>query len=221
MEEKAAYETDSAKQKIGQHRKASFYVKKYAMIFVGAIIAAFGLEEFLIPNNVIDGGIVGVSIMMETITGVSLGVFLVVLNIPFLFMGYKQIGKNFAIATLVAICFLAVWSEIFEPLQKVTDDPFLAAIFGGIWNIHWNQDAVVIAAIARCALIGDVVLQAPQVAVGELQVSYREHLIDFQSVVTDVSVLLEIEIAVVGVLVVDRRIQLGYAHLHSRKRVAV
>ena len=95
------------------------------------------------------------------------------------------------------------------------------AVFGGIWNIHWNQDAVVIAAIARCALIGDVVLQAPQVAVGELQVSYREHLIDFQSVVTDVSVLLEIEIAVVGVLVVDRRIQLGYAHLHSRKCVAV
>ena len=107
-------------------------MKKYAMIFVGAIIAAFGLEEFLIPNNVIDGGIVGVSIMMETITGMSLGVFLVLLNIPFLFMGYKQIGKNFAIATLVAICFLAVWSEIFEPLQKVTDDPFLAAIFGGI-----------------------------------------------------------------------------------------
>ncbi len=132
MEEKAAYETDSAKQKIGQHRKTSFYVKKYAMIFVGAIIAAFGLEEFLIPNNVIDGGIVGVSIMMETITGISLGVFLVILNIPFLFMGYKQIGKNFAIATLVAICFLAVWSEIFDPLQKVTDDPFLAAIFGGI-----------------------------------------------------------------------------------------
>ncbi|MBQ1613919.1 MAG: YitT family protein, partial [Selenomonas sp.] len=102
------------------------------MIFVGAVIAAFGLEEFLIPNNVIDGGIVGISIMLETITGMSLGVFLVLLNIPFLFMGYKQIGKNFAIATLVAICFLAVWSEIFEPLQKVTDDPFLAAIFGGI-----------------------------------------------------------------------------------------
>ncbi|WP_026765725.1 YitT family protein [Selenomonas ruminantium] len=132
MEEQAGYENGNTKQIIGQHRKTSFYVKKYAMIFVGAIIAAFGLEEFLIPNNVIDGGIVGVSIMMETITGISLGVFLVILNIPFLFMGYKQIGKNFAIATLVAICFLAVWSEVFEPLQKVTDDPFLAAIFGGI-----------------------------------------------------------------------------------------
>lgn len=132
MEEPAVYAVAKEKPKIGQNRKTSFYVKKYMMIFVGAIIAAFGLEEFLIPNNVIDGGIVGISIMLETITGVSLGVFLVVLNIPFLFMGYKQIGKNFAIATLVAICFLAVWSEVFEPLQKVTDDPFLAAIFGGI-----------------------------------------------------------------------------------------
>ncbi len=131
MEEQAALNNE-VKPKIGQNRTTSFYVKKYAMIFVGAIIAAFGLEEFLIPNNVIDGGIVGVSIMMETITGMSMGVFLVLLNIPFLFMGYKQIGKNFAIATLVAICFLAVWSEIFDPLEKVTDDPFLAAIFGGI-----------------------------------------------------------------------------------------
>ncbi|SDZ90562.1 YitT family protein [Selenomonas ruminantium] len=131
MEEQAALNNE-VKPKIGQNRTTSFYVKKYAMILVGAIIAAFGLEEFLIPNNVIDGGIVGVSIMMETITGMSMGVFLVLLNIPFLFMGYKQIGKNFAIATLVAICFLAVWSEIFGPLEKVTDDPFLAAIFGGI-----------------------------------------------------------------------------------------
>lgn len=132
MEEAAAYDVNKTKQKIGQNRKTSFYIKKYLMIFVGAVIAAFGLEEFLIPNNVIDGGIVGISIMLETITGMSLGVFLILLNIPFLFMGYKQIGKNFAIATLVAICFLSVWSEIFEPLQKVTDDPFLAAIFGGI-----------------------------------------------------------------------------------------
>ena len=131
MEEQAALNNE-VKPKIGQNRTTSFYVKKYAMIFVGAVIAAFGLEEFLIPNNVIDGGIVGVSIMMETITGMSMGVCLVLLNIPFLFMGYKQIGKNFAIATLVAICFLAFWSEIFAPLQKVTDDPFLAAIFGGI-----------------------------------------------------------------------------------------
>ena len=76
-----------AKAVIRQHRKASFYVKKYLMIFLGALIAAIGLELFLIPNNVIDGGIVGISIMMSSITGLSLGVFLVLLNIPFLYLG--------------------------------------------------------------------------------------------------------------------------------------
>ena len=113
-------------------RKKQGYLKKYLTIFVGAIIAAIGLEMFLIPNEVIDGGIVGISIMMQSITGLSMGFFLVLLNIPFLYLGYKQIGKSFAIATLIAICFLSFWSEIFEPIPKVTGDPFLAAIFGGI-----------------------------------------------------------------------------------------
>ena len=120
----------AVKKTITQHRKASFYVKKYLMIFVGAIIASIGLELFLIPNRVIDGGVVGISIMASTITPLSFGFFLVVLNLPFLYLGYKQIGKNFAIATLIAICFLSLWSAFFEGLPRVTEDPFLAAIFG-------------------------------------------------------------------------------------------
>ena len=104
----------------------------YYAYFIGAVIAAVGLEMFLIPNEVIDGGIVGISIMMQSITGLPMGIFLVLLNIPFLYLGYKQIGKNFAMATLIAICFLSIWSTVFEPIQKVTGDPFLAAIFGGI-----------------------------------------------------------------------------------------
>ncbi len=128
-------ETDIQKQENRtQHRKQpfSFYLKKYLTIFVGSIIAAAGLELFLIPNEVIDGGVVGISIMMHSITDLPLGLFLVVLNIPFLFLGYKQIGKNFAIATVIAICFLSFWSEIFTPIPPVTVDSFLAAIFGGI-----------------------------------------------------------------------------------------
>lgn len=120
------------KKNIVQNRPKSFYIKKYLMIFFGAIIAAAGLELFLIPNNVIDGGVVGISIMLSSITGMSLGIFLVLLNIPFLYFGYKQIGKNFAIATLIAISFLAAWSAVFAPIPKITDDSFLAAIFGGI-----------------------------------------------------------------------------------------
>ncbi len=120
------------KKQIQQHRKLSFYIKKYIIIFLGAIIASIGLELFLIPNHVIDGGVVGISIMFNTIFGLPFGFFLVLLNLPFLYLGYKQIGKNFAIATLIAICFLSFWSAVIGNIPRVTEDPFLAAIFGGI-----------------------------------------------------------------------------------------
>ena len=108
------------------------YFKQCIQLCIGAVIAAVGLELFLIPNNVIDGGVVGLSIMASYLTGMPLGIFLIVLNIPFLYLGYKQIGKNFAIATIVAVCFLSVWSEVIGEFDKVTNDPFLAAIFGGV-----------------------------------------------------------------------------------------
>lgn len=120
------------KKHIEQHRKTSFYVKKYLNITIGSILAALGLELFLIPNQVIDGGIVGISIMLSAITGKSLGVFLVLLNLPFLYLGYKQIGKSFSFGTVVAIVLLSLFSALFAPIPRVTDDPFLAAIFGGI-----------------------------------------------------------------------------------------
>lgn len=110
----------------------SAYVKKYIQLCVGTVIAAVGLELFLIPNEVIDGGVVGLSIMAQYITSLPLGVFLILFNIPFLWLAYKQIGKSFVIATIVAICLLSVWSEVFGQFEQVTNDPFLAAIFGGI-----------------------------------------------------------------------------------------
>ena len=120
------------KPQIKQQRKFSFYFKKYLTIFIGALIASVGLEIFLIPNEVIDGGVVGLSIMAQTLSGFSIGMFLILFNLPFLYLGYKQIGRSFAIATMVAICFLAGWSEVMEEIPAVTTDPFLAAIFGGI-----------------------------------------------------------------------------------------
>ena len=108
------------------------YIKQCIQLCIGAVIAAVGLELFLIPNNVIDGGVVGLSIMASYLTGMPLGIFLIVLNIPFLYLGYKQIGKNFAIATVIAVIFLSIWSEVIGQFDKVTNDPFLAAIFGGV-----------------------------------------------------------------------------------------
>lgn len=107
-------------------------IKKYLMLFIGSIIAAVGLEIFLVPNNIIDGGIVGISIMASHLTGQPLSLFLVLLNIPFLYLGYMQIGKTFAISTMFAIASLSYWVSFFHPIPGLTNDLFLAAVFGGI-----------------------------------------------------------------------------------------
>ncbi|CQR70931.1 hypothetical protein SOV_44430 [Sporomusa ovata DSM 2662] len=107
-------------------------LKKYILLFIGSIIAAIGLEIFLVPNNIIDGGVVGISIMVSHVTGLPLSLFLVVLNIPFLYLGYAQIGKTFAISTLFSIVSLSYWVSVFHPIPGLTNDLFLAAIFGGI-----------------------------------------------------------------------------------------
>ena len=114
-------------------RQIRNYILQWLQLFIGAAIASIGLELFLIPNQVIDGGVVGLSIMGHfMVDGVPFGVFLVVLNIPFLYIGYKHIGKNFAISTVIAVIMLSLCSEYAATFNKVTNDPFLAAIFGGI-----------------------------------------------------------------------------------------
>ena len=104
----------------------------YAILFLGSIIAAFGLEEFLIPNQIIDGGVVGVAIMLGHITSFPFAMYIIALNIPFLYLGYLQIGRSFAFATIFSVSSLAYWTTVFRPLENVTYDLFLAAIFGGI-----------------------------------------------------------------------------------------
>ena len=119
-------------ENLTKKRKISLYLRKYLYLFIGAIITAVGLEIFLIPNNIIDGGVVGIAIMLSAVTGLPFGMFLIVINLPFLFLGYKYIGKHFAIATTFSVICLSFWSNIFLPVLPVTNDFFLAAVFGGI-----------------------------------------------------------------------------------------
>lgn len=108
------------------------YLFKYLFLFIGSILAATGLECFLIPNNIIDGGVVGISIMLSYLTGDSLGIFILCLNIPFLLLGYKHIGKTFVLSTLFSISSLSIWVTILHPVPVLTEDLMLAAVFGGI-----------------------------------------------------------------------------------------
>ncbi len=118
----------------GQHKKGKLkkIIFKYSCLFIGALLAAIGLEEFLIPNNIIDGGVVGISIITSYLSNLPLGIFTTLFNIPFLFMGYKNIGKSFVISSVFAILSLAFWTTIFHPIQKFTGDVLLATVFGGV-----------------------------------------------------------------------------------------
>ncbi len=101
-------------------------------ILVGALLMAVGLEFFLVPNEVIDGGIVGISIILSHLTDVQIGFYIFVLNLPFFFIGYKQIGKTFALSTLLGVIILSIATSIFHDLPVLTGDPLLATVFGGI-----------------------------------------------------------------------------------------
>ncbi|MCC5466580.1 YitT family protein [Pelosinus baikalensis] len=108
------------------------YIRRYVFMFIGSILAAVGLEVFLVPNQIIDGGVIGISIMASHLTGWPLGLFIFILNFPFIYLGYMQIGKNFAVSTLFALTSLSIWVSILLPIPGFTNDVFLAAIFGGI-----------------------------------------------------------------------------------------
>lgn len=107
-------------------------IRRYIILFIGSIIYAAGLEIFLVPNNVIDGGVVGIAIMASHLTGLPLGVYLIIVNIPFIYLGYKQIGKTFTMSTVFAIISLSYFTNVFLPIPGLTNDLFLAAVFGGI-----------------------------------------------------------------------------------------
>jgi uncharacterized membrane-anchored protein YitT (DUF2179 family) len=107
-------------------------IKRYIILLIGSIIYAAGLEIFLVPNNIIDGGVVGIAIMASHLTHLPLGVFLIVVNMPFVYLGYKQIGMTFTLSTIFAIVSLSYWSNVFLPIPGLTNDLFLASVFGGI-----------------------------------------------------------------------------------------
>lgn len=107
-------------------------LKRFIFITIGAILMAIALELFLVPNKLLDGGIVGISIMMSHFLKLPIGLFIFILNIPFFYLGYKQIGKTFAFSTLYSIGILSIGTALLHPVPAFADEKFLVTIFGGI-----------------------------------------------------------------------------------------
>lgn len=116
------------------HKKRTFrsLIRRFLFISLGAIIMALGLEGILIPNSIIDGGITGISMMLAHLTGIKLGLFLFILNIPFFQMGYKQIGVTFALSMLYGIIVLSTATALMHSIQPIIQDELLAVVFGGL-----------------------------------------------------------------------------------------
>lgn len=115
--------------------KTSFrrFIFKSGFVTVGALFVSLALEFFLIPNHIIDGGIVGVSIIMSYLTGLKLEFYLLLLNLPFLYLGYKKIGKRFVVTTLLGITVLSLGTLALYNVPVPTGNPLLASLFGGIF----------------------------------------------------------------------------------------
>ncbi|WP_214716470.1 MULTISPECIES: YitT family protein [unclassified Exiguobacterium] len=111
--------------------KPTELLAKGLLLLIGSFIFAIGLEAFLVPNQIIDGGIVGVSIITSYLTETKLAIWLVMFNLPFIFFGYRQIGKTFAIVTLIAIMLMSGFTILLHTIEPFTDDLLLSTVFGG------------------------------------------------------------------------------------------
>ena len=107
-------------------------IKSTLFILLGIVAAGFGLNGFLLPNNFIDGGVTGVSLLLTELTQLPLSVLIVLINIPFIFLSYFTLGKSFAIKTLLAIIGLGL-CVAFVHFPIITNDKLLVAAFGGIF----------------------------------------------------------------------------------------
>ena len=106
--------------------------RDFAFISLGVILASIGLKGFLFPNNFLDGGAMGVSLLLQILTGINLSVLIVLVNLPFILLGAKQISIPFAIKSSLAIFALAILVHIIQ-LPIITDDKLLIAVFGGFF----------------------------------------------------------------------------------------
>lgn len=105
--------------------------KHLLQIFAGTALAVIAMKGFMIPNRFLDGGVTGISILLHEIFHIKISLLAIALNLPFIYLGYKRIGKTFAVQTSIAVALLSL-GLVFINIGPITTDRLLIAIFGGI-----------------------------------------------------------------------------------------
>lgn len=112
--------------------KAIFSLRSIAFTVLGVLLAVVGLQGFMVPNNFLDGGVTGISILLLGFVNIHISVLLIILNIPFLILGFRKIGRTFGIQALIAVLLLAA-GMYFIQIPVFTTDKVLIAVFGGFF----------------------------------------------------------------------------------------
>ena len=138
--------------------------KNWLLIVLGIFSAAFGLKGFLLSSRFIDGGVTGISMLLSDVTEVPLAILILIINLPFVILGYRQIGPKFALKSTVAILGLSAVLFLVK-FPDVTPDKLLTAVFGGLF----------IGAGIGLAIRGGAVLDGTEIAA--LLISRNSHIL--------------------------------------------
>jgi uncharacterized membrane-anchored protein YitT (DUF2179 family) len=175
------------------------FIKEFSniiLILLGILSAGMGLKGFLLSSRFIDGGVTGVSMLLSDLLGFPLAILIFVINLPFIALGYRQIGKVFAVKSTLAILGLSICLA-FVHFPDVTPDKLLTAVFGGFF----------IGAGIGLAIRGGAVLDGTEIAA--LLVSRKSHLLKVSDVILIVNIFifltaaffLGVELALYSILV--------------------
>jgi uncharacterized membrane-anchored protein YitT (DUF2179 family) len=147
------------------------------LILLGILCAGMGLKGFLLPSNFIDGGVTGVSMLLAKVTAIDLAVWLPLVNVPFVFLGYRRLGFVFALRSALGIAGLSLVLAFFH-FPDVTPDPVLTSVFGGFF----------IGAGIGLAIRGGAVLDGTEIAA--LIISQKSHLLRVGDVILAFNIVL-------------------------------
>src|SRR5882724_4392514 len=148
-----------------------------ALIVLGILSAGLGLKGFLLSSHFIDGGVTGISMLLANVLGWPLSILILVINLPFIALGYRQIGRAFALKSMLAIGGLALVLA-FVKFPDVTPDKLLTAVFGGFF----------IGAGIGLAIRGGAVLDGTEIAA--LLISKSSHILKVGDVILLLNILI-------------------------------
>jgi len=106
-------------------------ILSYIIITIGTFIAALAIDTLLIPNTILDGGVTGISMIISKLSGISLSILVLIINIPFVLVGYKHLGKDFLARTIYGMAFFSLFIKLLEIIEPITNEMLLATVFGG------------------------------------------------------------------------------------------